>query len=869
MRTKASRYLLILTILASMLLNSAQVYAADYVYEYSTYEGSPVPMVLGTRHYYTVSPHNPAYYYYTFTPETTGVYEISNTDYMAMGFNFYTGSYNNTDISTDFLTYTAIGSNGPSQKNRYLLKGGTTHKFYIETNGMESSRTHYFTIKKTSISKRATLTDAAPLTLSREYSESIYYDFISIIPNKTGNIAVDITYNKDEGTGFICMLDMENGDTYSAGYYAESSYYSSKAQASISVIAGKQYYITLSGMGYGATTLNLEYLPEADNTTVYTSDIADLKSAHRYGNNLDKKWVYTPENPETIALTDITFSKETFFDWDYWYEYSENNDFLYIYDAAENVIGCYTRDDLSGKTISVPSGSFTLHFVTSASNVDYGFEVTDIKAYTELPPPKIEYNKYNLIKLVPHNNAGTPYYKIVTNDSETEFTQFSENTWGHMFTEGSYINAIDKDTVIYAYTEYGDKKSKTVSFIYDREYVAPPKFTVAKDSSGTTKLYLSADAGTIYYRAIGDWYFDEVYSGPLSYGSNIEACTVLNGIKSDSVYYTGTAANTTEDTTGLGIPVITQTPVLGGMKVTITPPKETTLGFTRVSENYVDDHYISNTELCSQHTMDRYYSTRDIYTLEYYDKDEGYYSRHSSYEPVTLTYYEDNIVYSFIEHYHDYEEGDWSENIVPANYHGKWEDYSKGYFNRKTAPTNSNYIIIPKATAPIIRLDGTKALITADEGLLIYYSINGGEFKEYTSPLTVKKGDAITAYAIGYGIAKSPSSKETVTGESKNALEITVNSTKDLTPGATLPLQIKNYFGAEKGTLFVKIYDKTTNTLESVQSKQVNLYPGTRSIYLDADFKATNKAPYISVYFWDNVNGMKPITERINLPLNK
>lgn len=235
------------------------------------------------------------------------------------------------------------------------------------------------------------------------------------------------------------------------------------------------------------------------------------------------------------------------------------------------------------------------------------------------------------------------------------------------------------------------------------------------------------------------------------------------------------------------------------------------------------------------------------------------------------TTYEDILVYTEIEHYQYHESGHWWNCQWSSKFDGPchlMEDDS--YTSTETySPTTKVFVEVPKAAAPVIRYDGSKAVITADSGLLIYYSINSGDYKEYTGQITVSEGDVIAAYAIGYGIAQSSTAKETVTGDSANKLAIKVNSSESISSGETFPLQIKNYFGKEKGTLIVKIFDRENNKLESVQSKTATLYSGTNTLRFTADYSDTCTAPYISVFLWDSISGMQPILEKTNLPLNK
>lgn len=120
------------------------------------------------------------------------------------------------------------------------------------------------------------------------------------------------------------------------------------------------------------------------------------ESEHNYQNNFYGQWAYS--GPEDALGLLVTFSEDTYVE--HFYEYgiyvanSDNEitvgdvlnqirrsglgDYIDIFDSNNDLVGSYSGDELSGKTIFVSGNSFTITLTTDNSVTYYGFKVTDV-----------------------------------------------------------------------------------------------------------------------------------------------------------------------------------------------------------------------------------------------------------------------------------------------------------------------------------------------------------------------------------------------------------------------------------------------------------------------------------------------------------
>ena len=118
-------------------------------------------------------------------------------------------------------------------------------------------------------------------------------------------------------------------------------------------------------------TLEYTYCAEPRDKTVSFSLQAYPESDHDYTNKLNTSYSYSVPNADSLELK---FSSKCQTEKDY--------DIVTISDSNGKTVGTYSGDELAGKTVSVPTGSFNVNFVTDHSRVFYGFSIDSITAKT-------------------------------------------------------------------------------------------------------------------------------------------------------------------------------------------------------------------------------------------------------------------------------------------------------------------------------------------------------------------------------------------------------------------------------------------------------------------------------------------------------
>ena len=123
--------------------------------------------------------------------------------------------------------------------------------------------------------------------------------------------------------------------------------------------------VIITGIGNYSGTYTLEF---TINPVTICTDVSQLQSKHPYDGNVHDVYVYNgAEGAKNLYLT---FSDDT--------QFEAYNDYLYIYDVDGNLIGAYTDDELSGKTIRVPGSYVKLILNTDSTNNEYGFRVVSV-----------------------------------------------------------------------------------------------------------------------------------------------------------------------------------------------------------------------------------------------------------------------------------------------------------------------------------------------------------------------------------------------------------------------------------------------------------------------------------------------------------
>ncbi|MBR5535247.1 MAG: hypothetical protein IKU60_01230 [Clostridia bacterium] len=92
-----------------------------------------------------------------------------------------------------------------------------------------------------------------------------------------------------------------------------------------------------------------------------------LESFHKYLPDDDETRIYAYDG--ICHSIDVTFNEQTF---------TAENDYIYIYDMNDNLIGTYTGDELSGKTINILGNTVKIRLVTDSKGNAYGYKTTSI-----------------------------------------------------------------------------------------------------------------------------------------------------------------------------------------------------------------------------------------------------------------------------------------------------------------------------------------------------------------------------------------------------------------------------------------------------------------------------------------------------------
>ncbi len=102
------------------------------------------------------------------------------------------------------------------------------------------------------------------------------------------------------------------------------------------------------------------------------TELQCMQSNHPYDNDCDQTWTIHRDGAVRI---DVTFTEDTYTESDY--------DYIYIYDGDDELIGSYSGDELSGKTITVNSDTVKIRLTSDSSGTEYGFALAKIEAIYE------------------------------------------------------------------------------------------------------------------------------------------------------------------------------------------------------------------------------------------------------------------------------------------------------------------------------------------------------------------------------------------------------------------------------------------------------------------------------------------------------
>lgn len=151
--------------------------------------------------------------------------------------------------------------------------------------------------------------------------------------------------------------------TLTDGGGKSTSYSGDELAGKTILLSGNSFKINLktdhSSYYYGFDVINIEPV----NKTAYPETL------HPYSNNANDIYHYESKNEDTKSLK-VKFSKNTLTEKDY--------DIITVIDANGKTVGKYSGDELSGKTLSIPTPSFDIRFKTDHSKTMYGFSIVGI-----------------------------------------------------------------------------------------------------------------------------------------------------------------------------------------------------------------------------------------------------------------------------------------------------------------------------------------------------------------------------------------------------------------------------------------------------------------------------------------------------------
>lgn len=758
---------------------------------------------------------------YMFSPDTMIGEASSGLKYFCVPedgyYCFYANGEGDCCGKAEIHSINAIYSNfdtdgyGYNYYGYYPLKKDCVYPVTITCGMMGSQNTGvYYNVSSSIMDIRANYSIGDTLNRSTTASHTFY----SIIPEKTSEIVIE---NKNSSYSYYYLYDTISNQLIYSSYTHKSLTYN--------VVAGQQYYLIIE---IGNYSLKSAYIDSPDNTTVTTSTLEDMQSKHYYENNLNKTWTYTA--PQGTLYMDIEFNADT----------NLLDDKLYIYNSDGTLHSQYKSNELAGKTITLLSDTFSLKFVTNQEYVGYGFKIDSITNYNNVVAPVPDIVSGTIrpsdITLTAHDAANI-YYKL---KDDAEFNLYSEPI------------SIVRSCTLYAYAQIGDTTSPVVTYEYviDNSLLSPPEIKVESENGNCITLSLSAPEGTIYYkRLLTDYDYKEYSSGKiyLNQTDMLVAYASVGLQKSEYVYYGCELEQS--GTFELSTPTITVENIEGGKRITIRTSES--LGSTYTENNYCGEH-------------------RDIYcgkygynhTLEQWSIDSinSYMDIWAGGETNTTTeymYYKN--LYTFDVYENTYVSAQNLRDISGSS--GFWFDYDNGYYveHRTQLPDmdttvyyddsvyskkNCLFVEVPKASAPKLSISDGKTVITSDEGTDIYYSINGGGYTKYTTPITLSESDKLVTYAIGSGSAKSEETSS-MTADIDTALSIVGKE-------VTFDIRLTNNLVEKDVLVIAAAYDEETSALIDAKTAPVTAKNGTN--YINEVTLGTNnsKKVRIKLFVWND-----------------
>lgn len=706
-------------------------------------------------------------------------------------------------------------------------------------------------------------------TLSRFYENSKYYNLnytfsdVTADTNIMGNLQTGENIISEQGlylfipdkTGHI-LLDAPEEEFNSDDYKKFYLYNSGSSDEGTQMLSSHWLLESTKGkpvlfeFPQGTYTLTIQNTAYADNTPVVTSSIIDMQTSHPFECNLDKKWTYIA--PQDTAYMSVTFDEKC----------DTSYATLYIYDASGTQVFYNYYNDLAGKTLNITGSSFTITLQTGTSHVNYGFKVSDIKCYTSAPTPEINRP----------TGLTRPFLAELSTLSSSEIYYKLSGMGDYQLYTKPFI--IEKDSIVCAYAVTNGVQSEKVFFHYeiDNSPVPAPEITVVSETDETTTLSFSAEDGIIFYRTLNDSsvYNEYEYTAgqTVTITDAIEVYAICGNKKSESVFYVNNKSKS--DVVDEHTPVITITPVMGGKKVTISVPDELSFDATYDEYGYVEDHPPS---MCMQSGYEHdstWYSIVENLWLEVYMASEGqgkillYGFKDELAEGIVLT--SDTAIVAEILQTRTENYGYWITDEGNTHYKSINDNASKSISYERD--NDAVLVEVPKAEAPVVKASLGKATIVQADGLTVYYSINGGDFQEYTGQFLVSPGDVIRAYSEGLGVSKSDetvyrfTSSSGVTG-SAAPQKVTTGFTG--TPSVSncsvdnISLTLNATSEISGATLLLAAYDTETKDFAGALSQNISLTKGDNLLEnLSIPLSKSYDNVYIRAFIWNMESSHKP-----------
>ena len=149
------------------------------------------------------------------------------------------------------------------------------------------------------------------------------------------------------------------------------------------------------------------------NNGYVVNNIDDFESPHNYENDCNDFWIYHSDTAESLQ---ILFDEKTYFE--------DNFDYLYIYDGHNNLIGKYTGNELSDKSILVEDNTIKIQLITDNQGTEWGFKVNQINDMSYNDKKEQFISGITLFE----KNLGDPSFALdVHTDGDGTLSYLSEN----------------------------------------------------------------------------------------------------------------------------------------------------------------------------------------------------------------------------------------------------------------------------------------------------------------------------------------------------------------------------------------------------------------------------------------------------------